>query len=62
MTFPEIIAQAKLHIPGGRFNSEDLAGLRIRGVKMGLSHAEVDQIIADTPAAKRTPLQHEQWK
>lgn len=62
MTFQDMIAQAKLHSPGGRLDSEDLVGLRIRGAKMGHSAAEIDRIIADTPSAKRVALPKEQWK
>lgn len=62
MTFQDIIAQAKLHSPGGRLDSEDLVGLRIRGAKMGHSADEIDRIIAETPSANRVALPQEQWK
>lgn len=40
-TFAQLVAAAKRHTPGGRFNKADIRGLTRRGISMGLSATEI---------------------
>lgn len=51
MTFPQLVAQAKLATPGGVLTKADRAGLVQRGLNMGLSESAAVEVIASTPCA-----------